>query len=236
MSSTILCIAAPAELVPLRVFAACSRRVPRGCAQADWHQMSEGRLWKELCLCILSSRTRFELALAAVSSLERAGLLRRLREHPGEVPYSVLEEALGPHPQRQGASTRSIPFWRTRAHQLVDASNRLYAAGHRGLKTRLHETGDAGDLRMQLMADVPGLGMKQASHFLQNVGFSDEFAVIDVHILSFLREELMAVESEAEDLDESLYLELEQRIQRLAAANGLAVGLLDRIVWAMRSG
>ena len=68
MSNGALCMAQPPELVPLRVFAAGSRRVNRKHTRAPWLRMSEGRLWKELCLCIVSSRTRFDMALAAVNT------------------------------------------------------------------------------------------------------------------------------------------------------------------------
>ncbi len=228
-------MAEPPELVPLRVFAASSYCGGRSHKRANWQQMSEGRLWRELCLCIISSRTRFEMALAAVNSLERVGLLRRLREEPEDISYSQVEAILKPPKHLRTPTNHSIPFWRLRARQLVEAAQRLYTNGNGGLMALLSGFGDPGELRGYLVSEIPGIGMKQASHFLQNVGFSSDFAVIDAHLLSFLRDELMVIDADDKNLSKALYVELEQRIQRLAAANGFDLGLLDHVVWAMKS-
>ena len=236
MSSTALCFAAPPEIVPLRVFVALSHLSCLDTREADWRRMSEEDLWEELCLCVLSSRTRFELASEALGRLKRAGLLRRLRAEPNLVLYSEVEAALRPRGRSGAVVARSIPFWRTRASQLVNAAVLLYVGRNEGLKALLSNATDAEELRSRLAMNIPGLGMKQASHFQQNVGFSHEFAVIDAHLLSFLRVNLMIIDVEPEALNKTLYIELEQRIQRLAAANGLDTSLLDRIVWNLKSG
>ncbi len=193
--------------------------------------MSEARLWEELCLCILSSHTRFELATEALARLKRGGLLRRLRERPSRVSYPQVEAVLRPERLPRPNVKRALPFWRMRARQLVNAARLIFGHGQPGLKNLLSHWTEAEGLRRYLVTNVPGLGMKQASSFLQSVNFSRELAVIDTRILTFLRDELMVTDVEHGRLSPVTYLELERRMQRLAAANGMEMHTLDRIVW-----
>ena len=41
----------------------------------DWKRMHEFTLWKQLCLCILSSNVNFDSAKSALSHLAKTGLL-----------------------------------------------------------------------------------------------------------------------------------------------------------------
>lgn len=228
-----LSYAAPPEIVPLRVFAADSQAVTPSHSKADWQQVSEARLWEELCLCILSSRTRFELASEAVARLKRRGVLRRLRVRPNNVSFSDVVAILRGGGGPKSHQSRSLPFWKTRSHQLVWAARLLFGDGGPRLKPLLYRWSDAVALREYLVKDVPGIGMKQASNFLQTVRFSKDLAVIDTRILAFLRDELMVADVRPSQLGRERYLQLELRMQRLASANGMDMHRLDGIVWSL---
>lgn len=77
------------------------------------------------------------------------------------------------------------PFYRTRANQIRRAAERLY--GSRGsIREFLDDAGDVRDVRRSLAAEVSGLGPKQASLFLRNIGYAKHVAVLDVHILTYM--------------------------------------------------
>jgi SAM-dependent methyltransferase len=72
-------------------------------------------------------------------------------------------------------------FPNTRAKYIVEA--RKHA---KDLKKIVHSTFDNVDALREWLADnVKGLGFKESSHFLRNIGFED-VAIIDFHIIDFL--------------------------------------------------
>lgn len=233
MKSNPVCFAAPPEMVPFEVFVGCVLNWRGATGVDDWRRLSESRLWTELCLCILSSRTQFDAAVDAIGRLNRVGLMVRLRKEPELVSYLDVASILRPA-KRQQPKVPGIPFWRTRARQLVKAARLFYGGGNEGLRKFLSRFRDSETARSQLVENVPGLGMKQASHFLQNVNFSRDLAVIDTHLVRFLREELMVIDMEPDGLTPGAYVRLEWLIQRIATANGLDMRLLDRTIWSMR--
>lgn len=235
MPSNAVCFSAPPEIVPFSIFTACALNGATELVQTNWRQLSEDKLWEEMCLCMLSSQTRFEQASTAVAHLKRQGLLSRLMRQPELVPLSEVESMLRPTRRRGKAIAPSIRFWRTRARNLLEAAKLLYGGQNAGLRALLSRLRDPENARSHLVATIPGFGMKQASHFLQNINYSRDFAIIDTRILRFLRDDLMVVDVESDGINRGIYVQLEQLIQRLASANGLEVRVLDRLVWSMGS-
>ncbi len=80
-----------------------------------------------------------------------------------------------------------------------------------------------------------GLGPKQTSLFLRNVTWSVDIAVLDVHVLAYMRLAGLAIEG---DVPTSLrtYEMLETRLRSYAVGRGVSLGLLDWAIWiAMRA-
>jgi N-glycosylase/DNA lyase len=76
--------------------------------------------------------------------------------------------------------------------------------------------------------------MKEASHFLRNIGFT-EIAVIDRHILKHLKSEGL-VRKIHKNITRRRYLLLEKKFIELAAKHGLSPAELDLLVWASYTG
>ncbi len=220
----------PPEILPLQLFSDCAQAGQLEKEHANWRRLDEHDLWREFCLCVLSSRTRFELASEAVDRLERSGVLARMRAKPTNVHHAEVEAVL--RPRKDGkVGARGIPFWRSRSAQLLGSAAALYAGRRKGLKSILLRIGDPERVRSEFVSTLPGMGMKQASHFLQNIGFSRDLAIIDTHLLSFIIEDLMLIRFESHGVSERMYMDLERRVQRMAAANGFSLRQLDRAIW-----
>lgn len=84
-----------------------------------------------------------------------------------------------------------------------------------------------------LAENVKGLGLKEASHFLRNIGFTD-VAIIDFHIVDVLvRNKLIETPKK---LDRKTYLEIEEVLRKLAQKTGLNLAELDLYLWYMETG
>jgi N-glycosylase/DNA lyase len=92
----------------------------------------------------------------------------------------------------------------------------------------------SGDgLRDWLVKNIRGLGMKEASHFLRNIGYKD-YAIIDFHIVDLLVNRCLI--ERPKTLSKKKYLEIEIILARLAEKLGLNLAELDLYLWYLETG
>ena len=187
-------------------------------------------LRKELVGCILGSQVRHEMAVAATANLVYAGLLDDAcwlnNEDEGfecRVLY-VLSGQTGHLPYKG-----SYRFSKTRSKQLAQVRNALARVP---LSIRLECGKVAKHLRKSLIADMPGLGPKQASMFLRNIGISYDLAILDTHVLRFMdMQELLPIE-QAHIGTVTGYERAEGIAIDYAESLGYPAGYLDWAIWA----
>lgn len=81
--------------------------------------------------------------------------------------------------------------------------------------------------------NVKGLGYKEASHFLRNIGFKD-LAIIDRHIINYL--EKKGLIEKPKTLTKRRYLECERILSAIADRLGITVAELDLYIWYLMTG
>jgi N-glycosylase/DNA lyase len=81
---------------------------------------------------------------------------------------------------------------------------------------------------------VRGLGYKEASHFLRNVGFRG-YAILDKHILARLAE-LGVIESPKPASSKKKYVALEEKMKRFAESIAIDFDELDLLLWYTKTG
>ena len=173
------------------------------------------RLFEELAFCVMTPQSRARAALRAVEELKSRGLLL------GGGPEEVAEVL-----RRNG-----IRFHNQKAKYVV--KNRELV---RGDEPRLIELlgEDVHRVREVLVEEVWGFGLKEASHFMRNIGYSG-LAVLDRHVLKWMKD-LGAIEEVPGTLTRRRYLELERRFIRLSEELGLAPEALDLLLWYASTG
>jgi len=114
-----------------------------------------------------------------------------------------------------------------------------YIVEARRLSTSLKEViegfEDTKEARRWLVYNVKGLGYKEASHFLRNVGFLD-VAIIDRHILSNMREHGVIGDDGRKGLTKRRYLEYERILEKVAEKVGMSLGEMDLYLWYRKTG
>ena len=83
-----------------------------------------------------------------------------------------------------------------------------------------------------LVKNIKGLGLKESSHFLRNIGFQD-FAIIDFHIIDILVENKII--EKPKNLNKKNYLEIENKLKGLADELNLTLSELDLYLWYMET-
>ena len=88
-------------------------------------------------------------------------------------------------------------------------------------------------LRDWLVENIKGIGYKESSHFLRNIGF-DNFAIIDFHIVDLL--ERYKLIKKPKSLTKVKYLEIENTLKDIATKLSLTPAELDLYLWYVETG
>jgi len=89
------------------------------------------------------------------------------------------------------------------------------------------------EIREWLVKNVKGLGFKEASHFLRNIGF-ENLAIIDFHIIDLLVEHNLI--KKPKSINKKRYLEIENSLKKIAKETNLTLAELDLYLWYMETG
>lgn len=81
---------------------------------------------------------------------------------------------------------------------------------------------------------IKGLGYKEGSHFLRNIGFKG-YAILDKHILRSLKE-FAYLESDKPPSTRKKYLETEEVLKSFSKDLGLNFDELDLVLWSRKTG
>ena len=91
------------------------------------------------------------------------------------------------------------------------------------------------ELRNALAEAVKGYGLKEASHFLRNIGKSNnEIAILDRHILRNLKE--LNVISDDKIKNKKHYFEMEDDFIGFSKKIGIKIDALDLLFWSRENG
>jgi N-glycosylase/DNA lyase len=88
--------------------------------------------------------------------------------------------------------------------------------------------------REKLVKFVPGMGYKEASHFLRNIGLFG-LAILDRHILRNLAK-YNVIQEIPKTINSKKYVQLEQLFINFANSIGLSLEKLDLTLWAKETG
>jgi N-glycosylase/DNA lyase len=189
---------------------------------------TEYALRRELVGCILGSQVRHRTAIVALERIERMGLLDDgwWRSTEDTFESHLFDVLSGRAPQCDG--NRCYRFPKTRAHQLARARD---AVAKRCLSERLSDTCDPKQMRQRLVAEISGLGPKQASMFLRNIGKSYDLAILDTHVLRFMDMQNLLCLEHRNIGTVPAYERTERIVVDYADALGYPVGYLDWAIW-----
>lgn len=181
---------------------------------AEFRAVSSSEYFYELVYCLLTPQTSAENAGKAVKEL------RRLSFHCRPVdPEPVLRN-----------HSSYIRFHKTKSKHVL----KMKADFPRILRA-LSEITSPSAKREWLVGNVLGLGYKEATHFLRNVGLNGGLAILDRHILRNLKR-YGAIRTEPKSLSRTKYFSLERSFVRFAVRIDIPLDELDLLFWSMETG
>lgn len=187
------------------------RTVLRRLRQFEEARASRKRVFSELCFCILTANCSAEGGLRVQGEIGE-GFLKLSR-----IELSRRLKSLG------------YRYPNTRAKYIVKARKHCEEVWR-----IVNEDDDPTRVRRWLADNVPGIGFKEASHFLRNIGFKN-LAIIDKHVLRVLHK-YGYVRSIPQTLSRARYLEIEKILSKIAGELKISLAELDLYLWYMDTG
>lgn len=103
------------------------------------------------------------------------------------------------------------------------------------LKDKLNSNLPTKELRNWISENIKGLGLKEASHFLRNIGKSNnQIAILDRHILRNLKKYSLIKEEKIKSKKD--YLEIEEKFLNFSRKVGIPADHLDLFFWSRENG
>ena len=133
------------------------------------------------------------------------------------------------------AFLKGIRFHNNKAKYIVEARDFFTKEGYLDMKSRLKDSSNSLKLRDWLVKNVKGIGMKEASHFLRNIGLGEDLAILDRHVMRNL-EELGVIEGVPKGLSKKTYLQIENSMVIFSRNIGIPMGELDLLLWSKETG
>lgn len=162
----------------------------------------------ELCFCILTANSKAETALKIQAELHSKGFLNKTLN---EIVFVIRKN--------------NHRFHNNKAKYILEA--RKFSK----IKNILLKEKDP---REWLFKNVKGLGWKESSHFLRNVGYTN-YAILDRHILNlFVAENYLKEKPKV--LSGKIYFEIEEIFNKLAKELKMNSAELDLYMWYIKTG
>jgi N-glycosylase/DNA lyase len=182
-----------------------------------WDTDNEHDIFCELAFCIFTPQSKAKACWASVTTLCREGLL--FRGTPAQIRTNL----------------HCVRFHNKKADYLVNARRLFLRDGIVSVKQVLGTFPHPAACRDWLVKNIKGLGYKEASHFLRNIGFGGELAILDRHILRNLVQ-LGVIGEIPESLSRACYLQTERAMQAFAKKIRIPISHLDLLLWYKETG
>ncbi|HZK61315.1 MAG TPA: hypothetical protein VFC41_04515 [Anaerovoracaceae bacterium] len=202
----------------------------------NWRNLNEHQLWVELVACIIGSQVSHEHAKSVLTHINSLGLLdaQIIIKESSNREMMISEELSKPvyAPIRKNGLGRKFRYPNVRAKQICHTAISIYSKNS-SLFRLLNESRNDFEARNRIMNACAGIGPKQSSMFLRNIGYSSNLAIIDSHVLKFMYKKGLTINNNGYIRQHSEYFNLENNFLQYAKEVGINPGDLDMAIWTV---
>ena len=173
---------------------------------------NSNKIFKELCFCILTANFSAHGGIKIQNAINDKFLI-------------LSEENLA-----KKLSELGHRFPNARARYIIEA--RIYKDN---IKKTIEGFKDESEARNWIVKNIKGLGMKESSHFLRNIGYKN-LAIIDFHIIDLLVKNNLIGQPKSKSLNSKKYIEIENILKKISEKTNLSLGELDLYLWYEETG
>ena len=178
---------------------------------------TEKEIFAEMAFCILTPQSKAKNAWQAITTLVENNLL-----------YEGSAEEIVEY-------LNIVRFKNNKSRYLVEFRDLMTEDEKLQPKKILESKGNTFEKRKWILKNVKGMGLKEANHVLRNLGFGEEIAILDRHILRNLQR-LNVIEEIPKTLTEKKYYEIEKAMKKYSEYSGIKMDELDLVLWYKEAG
>ena len=172
--------------------------------------LSIDEIFKELCFCIMTANCGAEKCIEVHEGIANGFL--NLSKEKLTAKFKVL----------------GYRFPNIRSEYIVKAR------GHKdNLEKMIKTNDDMNGLRDWIVKNIKGIGYKEASHFLRNIGYKN-YAIIDFHIVDLMVKNNLI--DKPKTMTKTKYLEIEELLKSIGNKLNLNMAELDLYLWYLETG
>lgn len=177
---------------------------------------TERQIFGELCFCVCTPQSKAVLCDKAVLSLIKnkalfSGNLSSIR-----------------------AGLKGVRFPNNKAKYILENRKLFKDKDKIRIKNRI-DVSDIKGTRQWLVKNVKGIGYKEASHFLRNIGFGKDLAILDVHILKNMVK-YGIIKEVPRSITGTTYELLEKKLKKFSESIEIPMAELDLLFWSAETG
>lgn len=180
---------------------------------------NDKRLFAELAFCICTPQTKARSGAAAIIDLYNHNLLFN---GSAEKVANIL--------------IKHVRFHNMKAQNIILARKLYFPNEKFILKERIDEAvknNSIVDLRNELAKEIKGYGLKEASHFLRNIGFGQNIGILDRHIMRVMDklDILPNGMTPKTSLTKNNYIKCEENLIEYSKRENMPMEYLDFVFW-----
>lgn len=182
-----------------------------------WKNGDDEDIWAEMVYCLFTGGCSARMGIRSVSAV-RPLLMNGTQA-------DLASALIGVH-----------RYPNERARYIAETRSFLVRHCDFKLRQRLENFSDATSRRDWLANEkgIKGLGYKEASHFLRNIGFKG-YGILDKHVLRCMNE-LGIIDEATPPKGRASYINTEEKLVRFADAIGIDFDELDLVLWSIKTG
>jgi N-glycosylase/DNA lyase len=182
-----------------------------------WEKGSDKDLFIELVFCLLTPQSSARRCWRALENLMQKGFLFN-----GCFADICRELVI-------------VRFKNNKTRYLLEAREIFFSPVSRSIRDMLHGCSDVMEMREWLSKNVKGMGYKEASHFLRNIGHGDDIAILDRHILKNMLY-LGLINEIPKSLPPMRYRGMETILREYSKKVAIPLNHLDFVLWYKETG
>jgi len=176
-------------------------------------------IFKELIFCLLTPQSKAAFCWQAVLDMENKNIL--FKGSKKDIANSL----------------NKVRFKNKKAEYIIEVQNKF--SDEKKFKEfknfLLDEKLETDYKREWLVKNIKGYGLKEASHFLRNIGFGDNIAILDRHILKNLKYYGLISEI-PKTLTPKVYFLIENRMRNFIKSIDIGMDEFDLLLWYKETG
>ena len=182
-----------------------------------WNKGTNKDIHLELSFCILTPQSKALNAWQAITNLKENNLI-----------FTGSAEEMVEY-------LNIVRFKNNKSKFLVALREQMTKNGEIVTKDFFSSIPTTFEKREWIVKNIKGMSYKEAGHFLRNVGFGSEVAILDRHILRNLVK-LEVIDEIPKTLSPKIYLEIEKKMKEYCKFVKIPMDEMDLLLWYKEAG